>query len=76
MCTGADDPSVPAEHVNAFAHEMTQAGVDWQLISYGHTRHGFTYPDAATRGIDWIAYNEAADTRSWQAMRLFFEEVL
>lgn len=76
VCTGADDPSVPVEHVNAFADEMTQAGVDWQLISYGHTRHGFTYPDAATRGIDWIAYNEAADTRSWQAMRRFFEEVL
>ena len=55
---------------------MTRAGVDWQLVSYGHTRHGFTYPDAAERGIDWIAYNEAADTRSWQAMRLFFEEVL
>ena len=75
VCTGADDPSVPVEHVNAFANEMTQAGVDWQLISYGHTQHGFTYPDAAGRGIDWIAYNEAADKRSWQAMQLFFQEV-
>lgn len=75
VCTGADDPSVPVEHVNAFADEMTRAGVDWQLISYGHTRHGFTYPDATGRGIDWIAYNEAVDKRSWQAMRLFFQEV-
>lgn len=75
VCTGADDPSVPVEHVNAFADEMTRAGVDWQLISYGHTQHGFTYPDAASRGIDWIAYNEAADKRSWQAMQLFFQEV-
>ena len=75
VCTGADDPSVPVAHVNAFADEMTQAGVDWQIVSYGHTQHGFTYPDAASRGIDWIAYNKLADERSWQAMELFFAEI-
>ena len=75
VCTGADDPSVPAAHVNDFADEMTQAGVDWQIMSYGSTKHGFTYPDAETRGIDWIEYNRLADERSWQAMRVFFEEI-
>jgi dienelactone hydrolase len=75
VCTGADDPSVPVAHVNAFADEMTKAGVDWQIISYGGTTHGFTYPDAESRGIAWIAYNKLADERSWQAMRSFFAEI-
>lgn len=75
VCTGADDPSVPIAHVNAFANEMTKAGVDWQIISYGSTAHGFTYPDAASRGIAWIAYNKLADERSWRAMQSFFEEI-
>jgi dienelactone hydrolase len=76
VCTGADDPSVPVTHVSAFADEMTQAGVDWQVIRYGSTQHGFTYPDAASRGIAWIAYNQLADERSWRAMRDFFAEIL
>lgn len=75
VCTGADDPSVTVAHVNAFAEEMTKAGVDWQIISYGHTQHAFTYPDAASRGISWIAYNKLADERSWNAMQSFFEEL-
>jgi len=75
VCTGADDPSVPVAHVNMFAEEMTKAGVDWQVISYGGTTHGFTYPDAESRGIEWIAYNKLADTRSWQAMQSFFVEI-
>jgi len=49
--------------------------VDWQIISYGHTQHAFTYPDAASRGISWIVYHKLADERSWQAMRSFFEEL-
>jgi len=75
VCTGADDPSVPVAHVNAFADEMTKAGVDWHIISYGGTTHGFTYPDAESRGIAWIVYNQRADERSWQAMRSFFAEI-
>jgi dienelactone hydrolase len=67
---------VPATHVTAFADEMTKAGVDWQVIRYGGTQHAFTYPDAASRGIAWIAYNQSADERSWQAMRDFFAEIL
>jgi hypothetical protein len=45
----ADDPTVPVAHVNAFAEEMTKAGANWQMVSYGATKHGFTYPSAATR---------------------------
>jgi dienelactone hydrolase len=75
VLTGADDPTVPIAHVNAFAEEMTMAGADWQIVTYSGTRHGFTYPDAASRKIDWIEYNKLTDERSWRAMRTFFEEI-
>jgi dienelactone hydrolase len=75
ILTGADDPTVPVTHVNAFAEEMTKAGADWQIVIYSGTKHGFTYPDAASRQIDWIEYNKSTDERSWRAMQSFFEEI-
>jgi dienelactone hydrolase len=75
ILTGADDPTVPVTHVNAFADEMTKAAADWQVVTYSSTKHGFTYPDAASRNIDWIEYNKSTDERSWRAMQSFFEEI-
>ena len=74
--TGADDPMVPFEQVKAFADEMTKAGADWQIISYGGTKHSFTNPDADSAGMPAaLAYNKLADERSWRAMKSFFEEI-
>lgn len=75
ILTGADDPTVPPTHINAFAEEMTKAGADWQVVIYSGTKHAFTYPDAAIRKIDWIEYNQSSDTRSWNAMKTFFAEL-
>ena len=75
VCHGAEDPFVAPEQVTAFTEEMTKAGVDWQLISYGGTVHSFTNPTAASVGNPGIAYNKAADERSWQSMRNFFAEI-
>jgi len=75
VCTGADDPFVPVAHVNALADEMTKAGADWQIISYGGTVHSFTNPDAGKVGMPGIAYNKSTDERSWKAMTAFFEEI-
>lgn len=50
VCTGADDPFVPAAQVSALADEMTKAGADWQIISYGGTVHSFTNPEAGKVG--------------------------
>ena len=54
---------------------MTDREADWQLVSYGHTVHGFTRPEANNPDIG-VLYNEQADRRSWQAMVNFFDEVL
>ncbi len=75
VCHGAEDPFVPPAQVNAFAEEMTKAGVDWQLISYGGTVHSFTNPDAGNAGVQGLAYNKLSDERSWKAMRMFFDEI-
>jgi len=75
VCHGADDPFVPPAQVNAFAEEMTKAGADWQIISYGGTVHSFTNPNAASVGVPGIAYNKQSDERSWKAMRAFFDEI-
>jgi len=75
VCTGADDPFVPAAQVNALADEMTKAGADWQIISYGGTVHSFTNPDAGKVGNPGLKYNKASDERSWKAMASFFEEI-
>ncbi len=75
VLNGADDPSVKPEQVAAFEEEMRRAGVDWQLVSYGHAVHGFTNPDNGTDNTQGAAYNEKADSRSWAAMKNFFEEI-
>lgn len=71
---GHDDPMVPVEQVVAFEQEMTEAGADWQLHSYGNTMHAFTNP-VANDPVFGTVYQADADRRSWQAMRNFLAEV-
>jgi dienelactone hydrolase len=70
---GFDDPMVKPDQVVAFGKEMTEAKVDWELVMYGNTMHGFTNPKANDPGFGTV-YNEKADMRSWIAMSEFFRE--
>jgi dienelactone hydrolase len=71
---GHDDPMGPPEQVLALQTELTQAGADWQLHSYGGTMHAFTNPLANDPDFGTV-YQGLADKRSWQAMQNFFEEI-
>jgi dienelactone hydrolase len=73
--TGADDPHVPEEQVQAFEKEMRDAHVDWQLVAYGGAVHAFAIPSAGTDNSTGAAYNASADHRSWKAMNDFFSEI-
>ncbi len=73
---GADDPFVKQDEVTAFMNEMRAAGVDWQLVQYSGAVHSFTDKRAGNDNSKGAAYNEAADRRSWKAMKDFFEETL
>jgi dienelactone hydrolase len=70
---GADDawvnPGLPG-----FMDEMRKVKADWQLISYGGAVHSFTVKEAGGDPSKGMAYDAAADARSWEAMRAFFEE--
>ncbi len=72
---GADDPAVPPKEVAAFEDEMRTANVDWQLVMYGGAVHAFTDWTVGDDKSKGAAYNEKADKRSWEAMKLFFTEI-
>lgn len=75
-CTGAADHLVPVDQVIAFQREMTAAGADWQVVSYGGAQHAFTnVVEAEKLAALGFGYHPAADRRSWAAMRSFLEEV-
>ena len=70
---GAADPLVPREQLPAFAAEMSAAGVDWQLLSYGGAVHSFTDPDAKRPGV--AEYNARVARRAFAAMDALLDEV-
>ncbi len=73
---GAADPIVNAQAVAAFEKEMTDGGVDWQVVLYGGVMHAFTdnmHPSNAAHGTK---YDAIADKRSWQAMTDLFKSTL
>jgi dienelactone hydrolase len=72
---GADDPFVPTPDVLAFQDEMRQAKADWQMVFYGGAVHAFTRQDSGIDPSGGVAYNEKADKRSWEAMKVFFGEI-
>jgi dienelactone hydrolase len=60
--------------VTAFEEQMRKTRVDWQLHIHGGAVHSFTNPDADKAGVAGLAYNAAADRRSWKAMLELFAE--
>lgn len=71
---GYEDPMVPPELAKAFADEMTKAKVDWQMNTYGQTKHAFMNPLANDANLG-LMYNPKVEHRAWQAMQDFLKEV-
>ena len=69
---GWDDPLATPDTVVALAKELTKAGCQWQIDSYGHTVHGFTNRPATGNGM---GYNHTAATHSWSAFSQILGEV-
>ncbi len=72
---GAIDPYVPDADVTAFKKEMEDAKVDYILTEYSGAVHSFTIESAGNDISKGSAYNENADKRSWEAMKIFFAEI-
>lgn len=78
VCHGAIDGFVSSEALAAFTKAMNDGKFDYQFISYAGAVHAFTNPGADELGkLNHIpvAYNAAADQRSWGHMKQFFKEV-
>ncbi len=78
ICHGAIDPFIKKEDIDAFQKALNDAKLDYQFLSYAGAVHAFTNPGAdkiaKETGLP-IAYNAAADHRSWAHMRAFFDEL-
>ncbi len=76
VATGQADPMVPAEQVTRFVKEMTEAGADFQLLSFPGVQHSFTNPkaDAVAERFEMpVGYDAHADKVSWKALVDFIE---
>lgn len=73
---GWNDPLCPPEAMNGLAKELTDADVDWQILSYGHTGHAFTADEMPMDANKTFGFQSDTNRRSWQAMKDFLSEIL
>ncbi len=79
VCQGGDDHLVPEAAQAAFKKSMDSAGITYNFVVYPGAVHAFTNPDATALGEKFkmpIAYNAAADSSSWTAMKNLFSKTL
>jgi dienelactone hydrolase len=75
MAHGGDDTFMTPEQIQSYLSAMARSGLNYQFIIYSGAKHGFTNPDAEEYGLPALGYSRRADTRSWNHMKLFFEEL-
>ncbi len=71
---GADDKFIPEAQIKSFHDEMRGAKIDYQFVSFGGAVHSFTVKEAGDDPSKGMAYNEAAERRSWEMLKLFLAE--
>ena len=78
VANGAEDPWISEQQVSDFKAVMDGAGVDYKYVSYEGAQHAFTNKGADALGEEFglpLAYDAAADSASWEEMKLLFAEV-
>ena len=80
MLNGAIDPTIKPEAVTSFMHALDSAQIDYHFINYSGALHAFTNPEATDLGrkngmSSVVGYNPTAARRSWQQMKIFFDEI-
>ena len=78
VANGAEDPWISEEQVNDFKRVMDEAAVTYKYVSYDGAKHAFTNKGADAIGEEFglpLAYDAAADSASWEEMKLLFAEV-
>ncbi|UEG50730.1 dienelactone hydrolase family protein [Ferruginibacter lapsinanis] len=78
VCHGSADSSVRKEQADLFKKQMDSIGANSTFKEYAGATHAFSNPDATATGEKFkmpIRYNAAADTASWNDMKIFFEDL-
>jgi dienelactone hydrolase len=78
VLNGAADKFTTAEQIEAFKKEMTDAKADFRFVNYPGAMHSFTNPASTAVGKKYklpLAYNAAADKKSWAEMKKFLAGV-
>ncbi|MFT3682351.1 MAG: dienelactone hydrolase family protein [Ferruginibacter sp.] len=79
VCHGGADKFITAEDEKLFKSNLDSLKVDYKFISYPGATHAFSNPEATAKGKKFkipIAYNPAADKKSWADMRAFLKKTL
>ncbi len=76
VCLGDRDCFVFREERETFLENMTEGGVDCQMLLLSGVGHSFTDRYAQGSGIPGLKYDPRADRRSWLAMLDLFKETL
>jgi dienelactone hydrolase len=78
VCHGDSDKFVLPAEVTTFKKQMDSIGASYTFKSYANATHAFTNPMADEKAMKYkmpIAYNPAADTASFNEMKLFFNKI-
>lgn len=78
MLNGGADSFVKPEEITAFKAALEEAETDYIWVDFAGALHAFTNPAAdevsSRTGLP-VAYDAAADRRSWRYMQDFFDEI-
>jgi dienelactone hydrolase len=75
VCHGASDKFIPEETAVKFRAALEEAKVDYAMVYFGNAKHSFTVKEVDEKHVEGLAYNAEADRRSWQYMKLLFDEM-
>lgn len=78
VCHGEADKFVSLKDVAAFKKGLDSIGADYTFKTYANATHAFTNPESTETGKKFnmpIAYNAAADSASWNDMKVFFGRI-
>ena len=78
VCHGAADKFISPEELKNFRDNLDAEKVSYSFITYPDATHAFTNKESTANGIKFsipVAYNAAADKKSWEDMKKFFKTI-
>jgi dienelactone hydrolase len=78
VCHGETDKFISEAEISGFKKSMDSIDANYTFKTYPNATHAFTNPAATETGRKFnlpIEYNAAADTASWNDMKIFLENI-